>query len=390
MRTRFYVIAALVLVGLTWLATGPPAQAQGCRYVLGFEAIYTQAPDVVGPCKTNEQYDPNGNAQQQTANGMMEWRKADNFTAFTDGYRSWVNGPCGLEMRLNSERFAWEANPEGLPVAVSRCGGAAGIAQSPAAPPAAAPPAAPSAAKAIGDNLQTWTDGDFTALAVRRVPPPPPDLTGAPSKRVDESVVQLVRRDGDGYRLATGTSVGGDGRTILTAFHFVGDLETGKLDDPLVIGVGPYLGYRLRADVVATDAEHDLAVLHVKDYPGFGGFNSLPLANSDAAQPGEPIYVYSYPFRMEGGVARTSGSVLIIWNRTSDGQRDQMLTEATVAPGSSGGVAVNGQGEVLGIVTFRKPLTKGIDRAGLPTITQFTGFVPIHIARPLLAQAGVQ
>ncbi len=36
------------------------------------------------------------------------WRKADNWTAFTDGYRTWINGPNGLEQRLNSERFPWE------------------------------------------------------------------------------------------------------------------------------------------------------------------------------------------------------------------------------------------------------------------------------------------
>src|SRR5439155_10452091 len=39
---------------------------------------------------------------------LLVWRKADNFTAFTDGYRTWVQGPFGLQKRLNTERFAWE------------------------------------------------------------------------------------------------------------------------------------------------------------------------------------------------------------------------------------------------------------------------------------------
>jgi len=34
---------------------------------------------------------------------------AYNVTAFTDGYRTWVNGPFGIEERLNSQRFPWEA-----------------------------------------------------------------------------------------------------------------------------------------------------------------------------------------------------------------------------------------------------------------------------------------
>src|SRR5689334_19762522 len=80
-----------------------PTQAQGCQYQFGFLAIYQQIPDIVGTCKTNEAYNALGNSEQLTANGLMQWRKADNFTAFTDGYRSWVNGPCGLEMRLNTQ-----------------------------------------------------------------------------------------------------------------------------------------------------------------------------------------------------------------------------------------------------------------------------------------------
>ena len=44
----------------------------------------------------------------------MAWRKADNWTAFTDGYRTWINGPNGLVMRLNTERFVWEADYEAI------------------------------------------------------------------------------------------------------------------------------------------------------------------------------------------------------------------------------------------------------------------------------------
>jgi hypothetical protein len=45
------------------------------------------------------------------ANGLLLWRKLDNWTAFTDGVRWWVNGPLGLQQRLNDQRFSWEANP---------------------------------------------------------------------------------------------------------------------------------------------------------------------------------------------------------------------------------------------------------------------------------------
>ena len=47
---------------------------------------------------------------------MLVWRKADNWTAFTNGYWTWINGPGGLVKRLNTQRYSWEANPENLPL----------------------------------------------------------------------------------------------------------------------------------------------------------------------------------------------------------------------------------------------------------------------------------
>ena len=123
MRMRSIVTWLLLPLAATLmlLIAAPATQAQGCQFVLGFATIQQQIPQIVGSCLTNEVFDAQGNSNQMTTNGMMQWRKADNFTAFTDGFRSWVNGPCGLEMRLNSQRFPWEANPEGLQVVPSAC-----------------------------------------------------------------------------------------------------------------------------------------------------------------------------------------------------------------------------------------------------------------------------
>ncbi len=90
----------------------------GCRFVLGFATVANALPQQVGGCSDNESHNPqNGDALQlTTTGGMLVWRKADNWTAFTDGYRSWINGPNGLQERLNTQRFSWEANPNGLAV----------------------------------------------------------------------------------------------------------------------------------------------------------------------------------------------------------------------------------------------------------------------------------
>ncbi|MCL4544009.1 MAG: CAP domain-containing protein [Chloroflexi bacterium] len=97
-----------------------PASAGGdpsCQFMLGFAALEQMIPKIVGVCLDNEQHNPaNGDGLQHTTGGLLVWRKADNWTAFTDGYRTWINGPYGLVERLNMQRFRWEANPQGLPV----------------------------------------------------------------------------------------------------------------------------------------------------------------------------------------------------------------------------------------------------------------------------------
>ena len=112
---RYPVMAAaaalLALVIMAFGATGRAAAAThaDCEFVLGFQALHAMAPDVVGECLDNERHDPHyGVTRQLTAGGVLLWHKATNWTAFTDGARTWVNGPEGLRDRLRTERFDWE------------------------------------------------------------------------------------------------------------------------------------------------------------------------------------------------------------------------------------------------------------------------------------------
>lgn len=109
-----------MLIGcLLWptLGLAPAAAAASCRFVLGFAGLHNAIPSIVGDCLENERHNTvTGDALQRTTRGMLVWRKADNAAAFTDGYRTWVQGPLGVQERLNSQRFPWEANPEALPV----------------------------------------------------------------------------------------------------------------------------------------------------------------------------------------------------------------------------------------------------------------------------------
>lgn len=97
---------------------GPGSAAAACRFVLGFAVVAGELPRVVGQRLDDERRDPaSGDALRHTTTGLLVWRKADNFTAFTDGFHTLVAGPNGIEERQNTQRFAWEANPTQLPLA---------------------------------------------------------------------------------------------------------------------------------------------------------------------------------------------------------------------------------------------------------------------------------
>ncbi|MDE2839481.1 MAG: hypothetical protein OXM03_02515 [Chloroflexota bacterium] len=101
---------AALFASALFLLLPTTAAAAECEFVLGFKTLRDLiGHDVVGECLENQHHGANGDGLQHTTGGLLVWRKADNWTAFTDGYRSWVNGPNGLEQRLNIEFLPWEA-----------------------------------------------------------------------------------------------------------------------------------------------------------------------------------------------------------------------------------------------------------------------------------------
>jgi hypothetical protein len=79
------------------------------KFQLGFATLAAQLDGAAGHPLEDEQHDPAaGETLQRTSTGLLVWRVLDNWTGFTDGFRTWVNSPFGLQDRLNSERLPWE------------------------------------------------------------------------------------------------------------------------------------------------------------------------------------------------------------------------------------------------------------------------------------------
>ena len=110
----------------------PPASQGECQFVRGFADFHRTLSGRDGTCKSNEFPDPNGTGDtlQLTSlpvpNGLMVWRKLTNSMAWTDGNETWAYSKCLLQVRKNTEVFAWELNPnllipESAPVPPGAC-----------------------------------------------------------------------------------------------------------------------------------------------------------------------------------------------------------------------------------------------------------------------------
>lgn len=222
--------------------------------------------------------------------------------------------------------------------------------------------------------------GSTLALA-----PPPLGLTPEAERVAHGATVRLLLSRGDGTAVqGTGTMIGSDGLTFLTAFHVVGNPHTGALYDG-TMRVGPYLDWTLEALLLALDPAVDMALLRVV-YPR-GLFSVVPVGDSDALRAGDPIHILSYPAENGGSLVRSSGTVLgrFLFEPYAV---PLIATDADASLGSSGGVAINNQGEVVGIVTGLVVSPRGIARLGRRDLTSATLIVPINAAQPLLAASG--
>ena len=108
-------LSLALAMAATWAGTAHAQTTPSCQFGLGFKTLHDMDAADVGDCLDSQVYVANGDAQQHTSKGLLVWRKADNWTAFTNGYKTWINGPQGLVSRLNTDHFPWEATPAPAP-----------------------------------------------------------------------------------------------------------------------------------------------------------------------------------------------------------------------------------------------------------------------------------
>jgi serine protease Do/serine protease DegQ len=141
------------------------------------------------------------------------------------------------------------------------------------------------------------------------------------------------------HSLGSGVIVDADRGYILTNYHVTENADeiTVTLRDQR----------QLKAEVVGTDSEVDLALLHIQA----DGLTALPVADSGTLRVGDFVVAIGNPFGL--GQTVTYGIVSAL-GRTGlgiEGYENFIQTDASINPGNSGGPLVNMRGELVGVNT---------------------------------------
>jgi S1-C subfamily serine protease len=173
------------------------------------------------------------------------------------------------------------------------------------------------------------------------------------------SVVQIMALDDAGEPVWTGsgTMISSDGM-ILTNGHVVDD----RNEDYAMLGIAvteatdeaPTVSYY--ADILAVDYSLDLAVIGLRETvdgdPVTDEFSAVELGDSDGVEIGEEVRILGYPGIGGETITFTRGAVSGFTSERSVGDRAWIKTDATIAGGNSGGLAVNASGEIIGVPTL--------------------------------------
>jgi hypothetical protein len=144
-------------------------------------------------------------------------------------------------------------------------------------------------------------------------------------------------------------------------------------------------GTETTAEVIFRDREKDLAILR----PAKARIKApLPLCYSSYPKPGEEVFALGNP----RGLANTVTRGIVSSVRRAEGEFRSVVpegttliqTDAAVNPGNSGGPLLNTNGEVVGIVTFKRSAGEGLNFA----LSIIDALEAIQVKRPALAGSG--
>ena len=205
-------------------------------------------------------------------------------------------------------------------------------------------------------------------------------------EKVIPGVVSILTVGDQGGGLGSGFVYDKNGH-IITNYHVVEGASDLEVDFAS--------GLKVRAEVVATDLDSDLAIIKVNASPD--QLIPLSLGNSDELRVGQQVIALGNPFGLTGtmtlGIVSAKGRTLNSLRQASSGSffssGDIIQTDASINPGNSGGPLLNMNGQVIGI--NRAIRTTGTTASGDPVNSGIGFAIPINIVKrvvPVLIAQG--
>ena len=178
-------------------------------------------------------------------------------------------------------------------------------------------------------------------IYTRRMIPAKPSAAANTRERSQQSLGSGVIVDIEGY--------------VLTNSHVVAEAT-----DILVV---LHDGRELRAELIGSDEDTDLAVLKVTA----SGLTAMPFANPEYSRVGDIVLAIGNPWGFGHSVSQGIISATGRYGLQLQRFENFIQTDAAINPGNSGGALVNTRGELLGINTAIHSRTGGFEGIGLAT-----------------------
>lgn len=241
----------------------------------------------------------------------------------------------------------------------------------------------------IGESGKTLTLGKATTDELKKlysalsIKEEPPKFVLAPETLQQQSISfqklvasSLTRVVGIKSPKGTGTGfIAEKSGILLTNRHVVGSSKK--------VEISYSDGTKKDGDVIFKDRDIDLAVIKVASPPKVA---PLPLCYASYPKPADEVTVLGNPL----GLANTVTKGIVSALRRSEGDLKSVTpegttliqTDAAINPGNSGGPMLNQNGEVIGIVSFKKSSGEGTGFA----ISIIDALLAMKVKKPMLAQ----
>lgn len=198
--------------------------------------------------------------------------------------------------------------------------------------------------------LDFTTTAEKVTKAVVHISSTSKGISARRNPEIPEQFRQFFFQEPQGPSQSTGSGVIiNEGGYIVTNNHVV--------DNADIVEVTLYDNRQVKAEVIGTDPDTDLAVLRINEKQ----LPYLSFVNSDKAKVGEWVLAVGNPFNLNStvtaGIISAKGRDINIINRrnAANGQRTAIesfiQTDAAINPGNSGGALVDLNGGLLGINT---------------------------------------